>query len=307
MSRTAGIAGISVAISTLDRPDALGRCLDALLSGEVLPAEVVVVDQGRDGRARQAVEARRSAGLPELVYLRQEKRGLGASQNLAVSRARQAIVAVTDDDCIPDPGWLGALERTFAETPETTAPDVVTGRILPLPAEGDRTFPVASRISTTRRDFQGKALPWDVGSGNNFALRKDWFTRVGGCDERLGPGSPVRGGVDMDLFYRLLRAGARIRYEPDSLVYHERQTRADRLARRPMYGRGMGACCALWLRQGDWYALRVFGGWMALRAGRMGRDLLHRHGLGVYEEALLLGGTVRGVVQGVFLRSGTEV
>jgi GT2 family glycosyltransferase len=263
---------------------------------------VVVVDQGTDDRALQAVEARRSAGLPELVYVRQERRGLGASQNLAVSCARQPIVAVTDDDCIPDPGWLRVVERTLSTV---DAPDVVTGRVLPLPADGDRTFPVSSRISNERRDFQGKALPWEVGRGNNFALRKEWFTRIGGCDERLGPGAPVRGGVDMDLFYRLLRAGARIRYEPDSLVYHERQTRADRLARRPMYGRGMGACCALWLRQGDGYALRVLGGWLALRGGRMGRDLLHGRGMGVYEEALLLGGTVRGVVQGVFLGGAT--
>lgn len=293
------VAEVSVAISTLDRPDALGRCLDALRAGEVLPAEVVVVDQGSDGRAGEAVASRRTEGAPDLVYLRQEKRGLGASQNLAVSRARHPIVAVTDDDCIPDPGWLAVIERTFA-APDP--PDVVTGRVLPLPPEGDRTYPVSSRTSTERRELRGRALPWEVGSGNNFALRRDWFDRIGGCDERLGPGSPARGGVDMDLFYRLLREGARIRYEPESLVYHERQTRADRLSRRPMYGRGMGTCCALWLRQGDVYALRVLGGWLTLRATRMARDLAGRRWLGVYEELLLLGGTARGLAHGFFVR-----
>lgn len=298
MSRPA--AAISVAISTLDRPESLGRCLDALLAGEVLPAEIVVVDQAADRRAAEGVDSRRSPGGPELVYLRQPKRGLGASQNLAVRTARQPIVAVTDDDCIPDPSWLAVIEKVF-NAPD--APDVLTGRVLPLPPEGDRTEPVSSRISTERRDFRGRALPWEVGSGNNFALRRDWFDRIGGCDERLGPGSPVRGGVDMDLFYRLLRAGARTRYEPDALVFHERQTRADRLARRPMYGRGMGACCALWLRAGDLYAVRVLGGWLALRFGRLGRDLLKGYGKGVYEELLVLTGTMRGLVQGVAMRS----
>jgi hypothetical protein len=214
-------------------------------------------------------------------------------------------VAVTDDDCIPDPSWLAVIERVFQAV---DAPDVLTGRVLPLPPEGERTEPVSLRVSTERRDFRGRALPWEVGSGNNFALRRDrldrfdQFDHIGGCDERLGPGSPVQGGVDMDLFYRLLRAGARIRYEPDSLVFHERQTRADRLARRPMYGRGMGACCALWLRQGDPYALRVLAGWLALRFGRIGRDLLKGYGKGIYEEILVLGGTAKGLVQGFLIR-----
>ena len=48
------LAPISVAISTRARPDALGRCLDALLAGERLPAEIVVVDQSRDDRSRAA-------------------------------------------------------------------------------------------------------------------------------------------------------------------------------------------------------------------------------------------------------------
>jgi hypothetical protein len=69
-----------------------------------------------------------------------------------------------------------------------------------------------------------------------------------------------------------------------------------------MYGRGMGACCALWLRQGDPYALRVLAGWLALRFGRIGRDLLKGYGKGIYEELLVLGGTARGMLQGMFLR-----
>jgi GT2 family glycosyltransferase len=302
MKPGASIGGISVAISTLDRPESLGRCLDALLAGQALPAEIVVVDQATDSRAEEVLSVRRSPGGPDLVYLRQPKRGLGASQNLAVTTARQPIVAVTDDDCIPDPNWLAVIEKVFKASHAPETPDVLTGRVLPLPPEGDRTEPVSSRVSTERRDFRGRALPWEVGSGNNFALRREWFDRIGGCDERLGPGAPVRGGVDMDLFYRLLRAGARARYEPDSLVFHERQTRADRLARRPMYGRGMGACCALWLRQGDPYALRVLASWLALRTGRIGRDLLKGYGKGIYEEALVLEGTVRGMGQGLFIR-----
>jgi GT2 family glycosyltransferase len=155
-------------------------------------------------------------------------------------------------------------------------------------------------------DFSGKTLPWPVGGGNNFAVRVEWFSRIGGCDERLGPGSPGEGGVDMDLFYRLLRAGALIRYEPDALVYHERQTKAGRMARRPMYGHGMGACCALRLREGDFYALRVLGRWLLFRARLMTAALLRRQWLTANEEWLILRGSVRGLAYGFRVRGGSR-
>ncbi|HEX7185065.1 MAG TPA: glycosyltransferase [Thermoanaerobaculia bacterium] len=291
--------GISVAISTRHRPDALARCLDALAAGDLLPAEVVIVDQSRDDRTQGVVEERLGGPLL-LVYVRQDAQGLAVAQNAAVARTTRPVVAVTDDDCVPAPDWLATLERVFADP----GLDGLAGRVLPMAPEGDRIFPVSSRTSTVRRDFgsrRGRAVPWEVGSGNNFALRREWWDRVGGCDERLGPGSPAQGGVDMDLFHRLLRAGARLRYEPDALVFHERQTRADRLARRPMYGRGMGACCALWLRQGDLYALRVLLGWLGLRTGAMIRFLRRGNGSGVREELLLLAGTAAGLVHGLRL------
>lgn len=285
---------MSVAISTRDRPDSLARCLDALASGEMLPAQVVIVDQSLTDATRSLVEARGSGPLP-ITLLHQEPRGLAASQNAAVSAATRPVVAITDDDCIPHPTWLATIARAFASDEPL---DVMTGRVLPLPPRGERTYPVSSRPSTERREFRDRSVPWHVGSGNNFALKRAWYARIGGCDERLGPGSAAQGGVDMDLFYRLLRAGAHVRYEPTSLVYHERQSRADRLARRPMYGRGMGACFTLWLSQGDAYALPALGRWVFLRTALMARAAGRRDWSGVREEAIMLRTTADGLLHG---------
>lgn len=296
------IAAISVAISTMDRPLALSRCLAALWSADVLPAETVIVDQSRDERTQSVVQACRSKGM-NILYVRQEPRGLGASQNAAFAHARYPLVAVIDDDCVADPAWLATIEQVLATCP---ALDGVTGRVLPLEPEGDRVYPISVRQRTQPIEFYGKVTPWRVGSGNNFALKRDWYLRIGGCDERLGPGSPGQGGVDIDLFYRLLRAGARIRFEPASLVYHERQTRAGRLARRPMYGRGLGACCTIWLRQGDPHALRVLTQWLRLRARLMAAALRRRQWLSIYEEWLMLQGTARGLVYGLLVNEPAQ-
>lgn len=284
-------APVSVVICTRDRPAALARCLGALRDGDLLPAELVVVDQGRGGSARAVVEPSRAAGW-RVSYLAQEPRGLAAAQNAGVAAAAQPVVAVTDDDCVPDRGWLAVVARTLAGRPGV---DVLAGRVLPAPPWGEKRVPVSSRTSTARRDFRGRQAPWHVGSGNNFALRREWYLRVGGCDERLGPGAPGQGGVDMDLFYRLLRAGARVRYEPDALVLHERQTPADRRARRPMYGHGMGAACGIWLREGDAYALPVLARWLLLRLARAARPRDAGRLEALREEAAILGGTLRGL------------
>ena len=88
-------------------------------------------------------------------------------------------------------------------------------------------------------------------------MRRDWFDRIGGSDDRLGPGTPGRGGLDMDLFYRALRAGGAALYEPTAVVRHERATPDGRLARRRPYGFGMGVACAIRLRTRDPYAIRL--------------------------------------------------
>jgi hypothetical protein len=102
----------------------------------------------------------------------------------------------------------------------------------------------------------------------------------------------------MDLFYRLLRAGALIRYEPDALVHHERQDRAGRVGRRVPYGMGMGACCTLYLLQRDRYGLVMLGRWLAARARRLGSGLARRDWTLAYEETLVLRGTVQGLAFG---------
>jgi hypothetical protein len=127
-------------------------------------------------------------------------------------------------------------------------------------------------------------------------MRRDRLVAIGGFDERLGPGAPARGALDMDVFYRLLRSGGRLRYEPACVVRHERQTRRGRIDRRFPYGYGMGAWCALLLLDGDRYALRLLAAWVVSRAARLGRGIVARDAARVVEELLVLAGTASGVL-----------
>jgi GT2 family glycosyltransferase len=288
---------ISVAISTRDRPDALRRCLESLGGGRMLPEEVVIADQS-DGAATSLVVEEARASRLRVCYVRARPGGLGAAQNDAVDATDSAVVAVLDDDCVADENWLDEIARAFEKDPDLA---LLAGRVLPLGPPAPGTYPVSSRVSTEAREFVGKSLPWDVGSGNNFALRRVWFEHIGGCDERLGPGAPLQGGLDMDLFYRLLRAGGRARYEPAVLVLHERATREGRLARRPAYGFGMAAAIGIWLRGGDRFAWRILGAWVRMRTTLFLRALAKARWHAVYEEALVLRGTMQGLVRGLLI------
>lgn len=288
---------VAVAISTRDRPEALERCLASLATGRADPAEVVVADQS-DGPKTRDLVSRAAAERPALRYLRARPGGLAAAQNDAVRATTAPVIAVVDDDCVADSGWIVSIATAFADP----GLGFLGGPVLPLGAETPGMHPVASRGSRERRELDARTLPWDAGSGNNFAFRRAWFDRIGGCDERLGPGAPGKGGLDMDLFRRLLRAGAKGVYEPEAVVFHERATTAARLARRVPYGYGMGACCVLWLREGDAQGLRVLARWLAMRSGRLARSIVRGRWLAVREEALVLAGTAGGIMFGLRAR-----
>jgi GT2 family glycosyltransferase len=286
-------ADVTVAVATVDRPDALARCLDAILNGEVRPREILVVDQGDSERTRM-IANERDGHQTRVLHLRQVRRGLAASRNVALRTARYPVLATTDDDCVPGHGWVAALSRALSEA---EPPQAVTGPMLPL---GDQpgAYAVSSRTSMDRAEYRGFHLPWLVGTGGNISVHRDFALAVGGYDERLGIGSAGCAGEDLDLIYRLLRAGAVVRYEPNALVYHELQSKDRRRDTRSTYGRGVGSCCGLWLRNGDPKALAILGRWVVMRGTLLATAAVGGDSERVREELLVLGGTARGLAYG---------
>src|SRR3954468_2232984 len=112
----------SVVVPTFRRPDALGRCLRALLAQEFDPAgfELLVADDAASEATHRQVEDLAGSARPalRLLPLTGARHRPAAARTRGWRAARGEIIAFTDDDCIPDPRWLAegvaALERREA-------------------------------------------------------------------------------------------------------------------------------------------------------------------------------------------------
>src|SRR5829696_9803412 len=122
----------SVVVPVRGRSDDLRRCLERLIvQRDVEDFEILVCDDGSN--EADAERIRETAAADDRIrYLRQPPRGPAAARNLGVACALAPIVAFTDSDTLPEPGWLAALLAPFAD-PKVVA---VEGPVkTPMPAE----------------------------------------------------------------------------------------------------------------------------------------------------------------------------
>jgi len=213
----------SVVICTRDRPEQLAGCLEALLAQDYPDFELIVVDNAPADDATLEL----TAELP-VRYERQPRPGLDWARNKGIAAARYPLVAFTDDDARPDPGWLRALAQAFA-APEVMA---VTGLVLPqeLDTAAQELFEFEyggmghgfKRRFFRRAQMDARRLLWasGCGVGANMAFRRELFDRIGGFDTALDVGTPSGGGGDVEMFHRVIAGGNTLLYEPAALVWH---------------------------------------------------------------------------------------
>ena len=213
---------VSIVIPTHGRPDLLHRCLDALLVQEY-PAErvqIVVVEDGGPGSGADVVlgmQARHPGR--RIAYQAVKQGGPGAARNAGVRLATGALIAFTDDDTIPDAGWLGEGVQALQ-----AGADAASGRtIVPL---GDLPTDAQANVQGLER----ATFPTC-----NVFVKRAWLDRVGGFDPRFRRAYRE----DSDLEFRLLDAGARLGRADAAVVVHpprpERVFASLRQQRNQMY------------------------------------------------------------------------
>ena len=198
---------VSVVIATRNRAERLAAALAALRAQTLEPDrfEVVVVDDGSTDSTSEVLAAEGRRGEPGLrAITHQGGGGPGAARNAGWREARAPLVAFTDDDCEPEPGWLEALLAAWRGDDD----HFLQGQTTPIESE----LGAQGRFTYT----------YDVGALDlnfatcNMAYPRALLERLGGFDAAAFPTT----GEDCDLAWRAIEAGAHVTFAPDAHVRH---------------------------------------------------------------------------------------
>lgn len=208
---------LSVVIPTCNRPELLGRCLSRLMPDKQTfkgAYEIIVSDDG-DPTVEQFVRERFSS----VRWVRGPRRGPAANRNRGSREAGGQWLVFTDDDCLPEEGWLAAYAAAIGEHATLSA---LEGAIHP---DGDLSHDLAECPVNLVGDCFWSA---------NVAIERSLFFAVGGFDENYR----LAAHEDQDLFLRLKRMTS-VAFVPNARVRHPVRYRSLRTSLMELNKRGL--------------------------------------------------------------------
>jgi len=230
MSKSKRAVHVSVVVPTYKRSEMLIRCLAALMAQnyDATAYEVIVADDAACVETRQIVEAwttGRTRPYPHhtLRYVPViGNHGPAAARNAGWRAATGDIIAFTDDDCIPSPGWLSAGVAAF-----TDGVLGVSGKLI-VPMERNPT------------DYERNAAQLANGAfiTANCFYRRSCLEAIAGFDENF----ITAWREDSDLIFRLWKRFANEAREMGESRYNENELGVNRVgARRDRGSNRVGA------------------------------------------------------------------
>lgn len=206
---------VSVIVPTFHDWERLELCLAALAAQSYPAASFEIIIANND-----PADTGCPAALPAQARIVDVAApGSYAARNAAVAVAKGEVLAFTDSDCVPDPGWLAA---GVAGVCEHGAAAWITGPIRIFRPPQGRRLAYLHDLKYAFNTAQGPEL--QTGATANLFVRRDVFDRVGPFDATLFSGG------DTEWKERAASKGVAVKGVTDAVINHpSRGTVADLL------------------------------------------------------------------------------
>ena len=196
----------SVIIPAYNARNTIEKCMLALTNQSVPKEnyEVIVIDDGStDNTAEMAKKF-------QVKYFHQPNHGPATARNKGVREAKGEIILFTDADCVPRDNWIEEMAKPF-ENPEVMA---VKGA---YKTEQKTLIARFAQVEFEERfRMLKKTESIDMIDTYSAGYRKSVFLSLGGFDTSF----PAANNEDTELSYKMSRAGHKMVFNPDAVVYH---------------------------------------------------------------------------------------
>ena len=200
---------ISVVIPTYNEENCIEECLRSILDGTEKPLEIIVAD---GGSTDATVEIAKRVGVN--VIPNPHKHAAGG-RNEGIKVAKGNVIAFIDADCIADADWLKEIKYTFANE------DVDGLGTYIEPAEFANKYEKFWGIFSLKMIMTYGDEPYYVKNKTlndafitaSCAYTKELLDKLNGFDNWF-----ANNAEDIDICWRALDAGARLKYEPKAKI-----------------------------------------------------------------------------------------
>jgi glycosyltransferase involved in cell wall biosynthesis len=206
---------VTVIVPTYNRANLLPYLLEALALQDYAADrfEVIFVDNTSSDSTPELVAAWQDTVPFAVRFVQKENRGPAPSRNLGARLARGDVLAFTDSDCAPLPGWIRAGATTLASDPSI---GIVLGPVRPLSLLRDlNDLPMPSRFLWIEKET------YLYETANIFYRKEDFWTAGGFPEdytfEMLGY---LQGGDDTELGWKVKRLGFRSVFLSEAAILH---------------------------------------------------------------------------------------
>lgn len=217
---------ISVVICSYNRANYIGEALDAMYNqAEAYHAyEVIIVDNNSTDHTKEVYDTWRQANpLGNFYYYTETQQGASFARNTGAQKAKGDYLCFVDDDAIAAKDFIHNILSHIEKHPSIVG---FGGRIIPryIPSEPKwMSYYVSSMVGNfdyapIAKPFENNKYPLE----SNMIVKKAVFDQVGGFNTELPGvvGTKRIGGEGKELFFKIMKLGHTIYYDPSIQVEH---------------------------------------------------------------------------------------